>query len=494
MSGNATQTEKAPPADASAHLTEEQRRLAVRRGEMEAITEKEMAGQVFNLAWPATLEAVLQTTIRMVTSSLLGHIPGYSSLAISATGLADRVTRLSWCMFAAVGTGATVMVARNIGAGDPKRANRFAAHALLLGAALTIIITALLIAFPQQLINGLYNRGRQMDAGLVIMAIDYLRLTAWSVPFMAINQVISAVMRGAGNTKVTLITNTTANVVNAILGYALIYGNFGAPVMGVTGAAVATVISQGVGAAIALFIFFKIQTDLRVSFKGFRIRWEQARAIFGIGVPHASEQLLMQFGQIALAGLIGSMGATQLAAHTQGIIAESLSYMPAMGFSIASTTLVGMSIGVGSEKLVRRYVNVLVKWDLVITGVTASILIFAPRQVFSLLSNDSEVIALGAVYLLAMGFCQFPQQLTGVFAGALRGAGDSRATLLNSLIGLWIVRVPLSFVFANALEWGIYGVWGAMALDLVTRFVLTIVRYKKGKWRKAAQDISGSSE
>ena len=480
-------------SEQSPGLTEEQLQLAVRRSQMEVVSEKEIAGRIFDLAWPATAEAILQTTIRMVTSALLGHIPGYSALAISASGLADRITRLSWAFFTAVGTGATVMVARSFGAGNEERANAFAAQSLLLSAGLMAVITLVLNLFAGGLIIALYNRDGAMDPELVALAISYLRITAWGVPFTAVNQVISALMRGAGNTKVTLVTNTSANIVNVILGYALIYGRWGAPALGLTGAAVATVVSQGTGAVIALVIFFCIQKSIKVSIGQLKLQWAKVKDIFSIGVPHASETLLMQFGQIALAGLIGSMGAVELAAHTQGITAESISYMPAMGFGIAATTLVGMSVGVGSVDLSVRYVKILVKWDVILTAFTASFLIVIPKQVFSLLSNDQDVIALGAIYLIIMGFCQIPQQLTGVLAGVLRGGGDSKATLFNSMVGLWVVRIPLSFLFARVFGWGIIGVWSAMAIDLFVRFALTFARYMGDKWKRAAYLIAGST-
>jgi len=471
-------------------LTDEQIYLAERRKEMEAVSDKEITKRIFHIAWPATVEALLQSTIRIVTSALLGHMPG-AALAISASGLADRLIRLSWGLFAAVGTGSTVMIARSIGAGNQENANSFAAQALTLGAIFMLAITSVLLIFPSQLMNLLFNRGGAMDPELMTTAIAFMRITAWSVPLMGINQILGAIMRGAGNTRVTLYTNTIANLVNAALGYILIFGNFGAPTMGITGAALATVISQGVGAIIAIVIFFFIQKDLKIQFAKLRLKLESVKQVFSIGVPHASEMLLMQFGQIALAGLVGSMGVVALAAHTQGIVAESISFLPAMGFGIAATTLVGMSVGVGSVTLVKRYVKVLAKCNIALTAFTASILIFAPRQIFGVLTNDPDVIALGAIYLMIMGFCQFPQQLTGVFAGTLRGSGDAKATLFNSLIGLWVVRIPLSFLFANFFGWGIIGVWSAMAIDLVVRFILTIIRYLRGKWQRTALQIAG---
>jgi len=474
--------------------TEDKKALAIRRKEMEAITEREMAKNVFKLAWPATAEAVLQTTIRIVTAALLGHIPVYSALAVSASGLADRIVRISWALFAAVGTGATVMIARSKGAGDKELANRFASQALVIGAILFASITIVMFVFSEQLINILYNWDQKLDTQLASMAVGYLRLIVWSVPFMAVNQIISAVMRGAGNTVVGLITNTAANLSNVVLGYILIYGMFGAPAMGITGAAIATIISQAIGAVIALVIFFGVQKNIKASFTRFRFHLERVKELFGVGVPHASEMLLMQSGHIILAGLIGSMGAVELAAHTQGIIAESISYLPAMGFSIAATTLIGMSVGVGSVKLSMRYFKVIMKWNLMLTAVTAAVLIILPRQMFALLSNDQEVIALGAIYLIMMGFCQFPQQSSGVFAGVLRGGGDNKVTLLISSIGHLGVRLPLCFLFANTFGWGIIGIWAAMSIDIVVRFLLFLSRYISGKWKKTALLIAGDAE
>ncbi len=472
--------------DAVGEASDASERLAKRREAMEAISRRDMTARAIRMVWPAMVESTLQSTIRIVTSGLLGHIPVYSALAVSASGLAERITRLAWCVFAAVSTGATVMVARATGAGNRDRANRFAEQALLVAAIMIAVITAILLIFPAGLINTLYNRAGQLDAGLVAMAINYLRLTAWGVPFMAVTQIIGALTRGCANTRVSMISNTAANIANAIIGYILIYGRFGAPALGLAGAGTASVISQGIGAMIALTLFIRYQDDLRVNFKRLSLKWPMIREMFGIGVPNASEQLLGQFGQIALAGIIGSMGVVELAAHNQGITAESLSYMPSMGFSIAATTLVSMSLGAGSVTLAQRYIKLLLQWNIALTAITASCLIFIPRQIFSLLSNDQAVINLGAIYLIIMGFCQFPQQSTGVYAGVLRSGGDAKATLLFNMIGLWFVRLPLSFLFTSKMfGWGIIGVWSAMAIDIVVRFALTFIRYRGGKWKQA---------
>ena len=456
---------------------------AERVAELETISPKEMRKKIFDMAWPATVEAVLQMMIGMVTSALIGQI---GTVAIGAAGLGRRITHLVWAVFAAIGTGSTVMVARSIGAGNNKAANRFADQAMLLTLGIIIGFTAILLAFPHWLIQTLYGT----TGDLLESATVYLRITALGVPFMSIMQVSGALMRGAGNTKVPMTVATTINIVNVALSYPMIFGKFGIPAMGLVGAAWALVISQVVGAILALYILYFKQNSLSLKFNGLRFVWKDAKQILTIGIPAATENLMMNFGGILLTSLVASFGAVELAAHQQGMTAESLSYMPSMGFAIAATSFVGMSLGAGSIPLAERYVKELVKWDLILTAFTASFLLFTPKLVFSILSNDQAVIDLGAKYLILMGICQIPQQLTGLYNGALRGAGDTKATLVISSIGYWGVRLPLSFLLAKTFHLGIMGVWYAMTLDLLLRFGMSFYRYRiSAAWKRRALPI-----
>ena len=464
-------------------------RLAARREEMEAISDQDMTKKIIDMAWPATVEAVLQMMIGMISSALIGQ---YDTVAVGAVGLSQRITRLAWGLFAAIGTGSTVMVARSVGSGDQNQANKYAEQAIILTCLLIGIVTAILLLFPEQLVGLLYNYDGKMQVELIDATVRYIRLTGWGVPLMSVMQVSGALMRGAGNTKVPMISATVVNVCNAFLSFTLIFGNFGAPSLGMDGAGIASNTSQLIGACLSIYILLRRQTSIQFRFvEGFKIAYKEIRAILTIGIPAAMESLLMQFGQIALSGLVGKMGAVALAAHTQGVTAESISYMPSQGFSVAATAFVGMSVGVGSVKLAERYVKILAKWNLMLTALTASLLIFLPRQVFGLLSSDQAVIDLGIYYLIMMGFCQFPQQLTGVINGALRGSGDTKATMFNSMTGLWLIRVPLSFALAP--YYGIMGIWAAMSVDLFIRFALAFYRYRQGKWKKDAQRIYDES-
>jgi len=441
------------------------------------ISQQEIRKNIFAMVWPATIENVLQMAVGMVSSAMLGRV---GAVAIGAVGLGRRITMLIWGFFAAIGTGTTVMVARSVGAKDRAQAGRYAEQAFFLALGLVLSISIVTFLFAREILILLYNTSGE----LLEVGTDYLRIAIWGVPFMAIMQITGAIMRGAGNTKVPMQVASTINIVNVIFSYILIFGNLGFKPMGVIGAAWASNIAQAVGALLALYIMLYRQDNLVFKLKGVRINGADVRRLLGIGLPTAAENLLMQLGQIMLTGLVVSFGNIALAAHQQGLTAESLSYMPAVGFSVAATAFVGQSMGAGSTKLAERYVRELAKWSLILTAFTASFLLFTPKLVFGLLTNVREVIDLGAYYLILMGLAQIPQQLTGVYNGALRGAGDTKAPMVFGAIGLWGIRLPLAYFLSLYMGWGIIGVWVAMTIDLFVRFTLSITRYHRGRWKK----------
>ena len=280
-----------------------------------------------------------------------------------------------------------------------------------------------------------------------------------------------------------LIVAIFVNIINVIGNWSLIYGNLGMPALGITGSAIATVIAQWIGAIVAVTAITRPTAKLSLSFRSkWTIDKTELSKILNMGLPSAAESLFWQAAAIILTLYITGFGTQALAAHQLGLNAESLSYMPTAGFSIAATTLVGQAVGAKNTHLSRRYTSELSRWALIITLLTASLLFFFPKQILTLLTNDAEVIALAAIYLRLMATAQIPQQVAGVLNGAIRGSGDTRTPMVVAAIGLWGVRLPLAYILAFPLKMGITGVWLGMTLDLFVRFILTMFRYKRLPW------------
>lgn len=442
------------------------------------VPQAEIRRRIFSMVWPATVENVLQMLVGIVATGMVGKI---SAEAVAAVGLSTRITQIVWGLFSAIGTGATVLIARAFGANNRPAAKRTAEQAMLLAVGLVAIMTIIIWSRARSLLVLLFNPEDQL---LLQSAYTFLRLAVWGMPFMAVMQVVGAIMRGAGNTKTPMQIAFIVNIINVVANYVLIYGVFGSPALGMPGAAVAMIISQFVGAVLALYAITRplasVQLNLR---QKIATDTQEMRHILGIGIPAAFEHLFWQFATIIMMGLIVTFGTNALAAHQLGLNAESLSYMPSAGFGIAATAFVGQSLGAGRLDLAKRYVKEINKWGIVLTVVTGGMLLLIPTQIMSLLTNDAEVIELGAIYLRLMGSVQIPQLIAGILNGAMRGGGDTKAPMYIGGIGLWGIRIPFSFIFGQYLQMGITGVWLAMTLDLLVRFLLTLLRYRSGKWK-----------
>lgn len=463
-----------------------ERQAVVSPSEVE-VYQSEIRRRIFSMIWPATIENVLQMLVGIVATGMVGKI---GAEAVAAAGLGNRISQIIWSLFSAIGTGATVLIARSFGAKDHAAAKRTAEQAMLLALGLVGIMTLAIWAQARKLLIVLFNP----NAALLESAYVFLRIAVWGMPFMAIMQVVGAIMRGAGNTKTPMQIAFFVNVINVIANYVLIYGFLGSPPLGMIGAAVATVISQFVGAILALYAITRplavISLQLRQRIKA---NINEMKRILGVGIPAAFESLFWQVASIIMMGLIVTFGTHALAAHQLGLNAESLSYMPSAGFGIAATAFVGQSLGACRLDLVKRYVKEINKWGIILTIFTGGLLLFFPVPILSMLSNDVEVIELGAIYLRLMGLVQIPQLITGILNGAMRGAGDTKTPMYIGGIGLWGIRIPLSFVFSQGLGLGIVGVWLAMTLDLVIRFILTFIRYRRIKWQAVVDDMATSS-
>ncbi|MBT9158113.1 MAG: putative FMN/FAD exporter YeeO [Firmicutes bacterium] len=446
----------------------------------EEISPQAMRRSIFRMVWPATLESTLQMAVGMVAMAMIGHV---GPEAVGAVGLSTRVTQIVWAIFAAIGTGATVLIARAVGAGDKESARRTAEQALVLAVGLVCLLTVLVVWQARWLMVALFRA----EAYMLDLSFSYLALVAYGMPFMAIMQVVGAIMRGAGNTRTPMVVALFVNIINICANYILIFGRFGFPAMGMYGAAIAAIVAQSVGALLALYVWHRGQALNVRMWRLYRPHGELVQRILKIGIPAAGEMIFWQVATIILMRLIVTFGTAELAAHQLGLTAESLSYMPAVGFGIAATAFVGQSLGAEKPWQAARYVAELVRLCLLLTVLTASLLFFIPETIMRFLTQDAEVVRLGAIYLSLMAIAQFPQQMGGVLNGALRGAGDTKIPMYIGGFGLWLVRLPLAFILSVTFGLGITGVWVAMTVDLFVRFGLSSYYYYRGHWQPAAK-------
>lgn len=434
---------------------------------------KDINSKVFNMILPITIENVLQMVAGIISMGMVGRI---DVLAVSALSIGTRITQIIWALFKGITTGATVYVAQYYGAGSRKKMLSIIQQTLL-SSIVIVIILSVLIYFKASALLLVFDP----DAKLLASAVIYLKIVVWGLPFLTIMLIVGGVLQGMGKAKTSLIITFIMNVINIIAGYILIFGKIGFSPMGVSGAALATVISQMAAAFIGLFILFN-RHGIMASYlcKGFfTIDMGQVKDVYRVGLPSSMESIFWQLAAIILTRAILTYGETPFAAHQLGMQAESISYMPAAGIGIAATAFIGQALGAKDKTLAKTYLKQIVKLAVIITIFTSLILIVFPHPMMSLLTNNKEVVNLGAVYLTLMGIVQLPQNISGVLSGAMRGAGYTKVPMIVAGAGLWGIRVPFTLIVAYLLKRTIVSIWVVMSIDLVFRFVISLILFKK---------------
>lgn len=434
---------------------------------------KIIRSNVLSMVVPITFENILQMAAGVVSMAFVGRI---NALAIGAIGLSNILFRISWSLFRGLGVGASAFVARNFGAQDKRKISSVTEQGIVVVILLSIIFQQLLYWKASEILS-IFNS----SAELLESASMYLKIISWSLPLASIVLFTAGVLQGMGNAKTPMIIVSLLNIVNIIFSYLLIFGNFGFPELGLRGAGYAYNIAHIIAATLSLFFLFKTNLKLKEGSEkekgGFRK--EEIVSLMKYGIPTSFEMAFYQVSAIFITRAILNYGETAYAAYQLGLQAESVSYMPAAGLAIATTAFVGQSLGSNDKKLGKLYLNELLKFSIIITTIAGGALALFPRLIMRGLTDDPQVISIGAVYLIVMGFSQLPQNLSGLYNGALRGSGYPNAPMINTGIGIWCIRIPLIILLSNYSDVGILWIWLSMALDLFFRFVFSYFSFRR---------------
>lgn len=428
--------------------------------------------KIASMIIPITIENVLQMVAGIVSMGMIGRI---DALSISALGISMRITQIIWALFRGITIGATVFVAQYYGAGEMCKVRNVIKQTLLSSIVVVVILQLIVYTQAPRLLM-VFNPKPE----LLRLATEYIRTVSFGFPFLVIMLVIGGSMQGMGNSKIPMFITMMMNVVNIAVGYTVIFGKLGITPMGVRGAALATVASQATAAALGLYIIFNRNGVLRGSLnkKILSVDKQQIKEVYRVGLPTSMEAIFWQLAAILLTRAILTFGETAFAAHQLGLQAESISYMPAAGFGVVATALIGQALGAKDKDLARRYLRQILKGALCITALCVIVLIGFPKVMMSALTDNKEIIELSAIYLMLMGLVQFPQNTTGVLAGAMRGAGYTKVPMMVAGIGLWGVRVPFALLVTYVFKQTIIAIWIVICIDLVFRFLVCFFYYR----------------
>ena len=443
--------------------------------------------KVLRLAWPCILENLTVIMISFIDAAMIGVL---GPAATAAVGVNASPSWLLNGLVQSLGVGGTALVARLIGADDKKEAGRVSGQVLRMALALSVLLTALVLAFAP-VVPVIMNA----DPAIRPDAVAYMRILALGFIPHHLGMAAGALIRGAGDTKTPMAAGFLSNGLNVVLNFLLIYeprniSLFGLSVpmwgagMGVGGAAAASAVAVGASGVFLLLSLTRKNSALRVQWRG---RWDMqvVRRVLRVAYPAALERAAINLGQIMFARMVSSVGVAAFAAHNQSIQVESMGYMPAFGFSVAATTLVGQGLGANQPKDAKKYgFRAIFLCLLLLTAVGCVMFAFAPFLI-SLLTPDAEVRRIGTMLIRICAFEQPFNAVSIVTAGALRGAGDTKVPFYYALVSMWGVRILFAWLLGTVLGFGVAGFWWAMVADLGVRSLLLFLRFREGGWVRA---------
>lgn len=433
------------------------------------------------MAWPVMLSNLLQSLTTTVDVFLVGQLPN-GDVAVGAVGLGAQIFFLAFSVAFAIGTGTVALIARFTGAKDDAMANHTLKVSLALGLLLSVPV-ALLGIFGAPWLLGIFGAAPEV----VSEGVAYTSTLFYSIPFLFINLLSTMAFRGRGENRTPLYVGGLVNLVNFAINYNLIYGRLGLPAMGVTGAAVGTVISYAIGAAVFAYLLFRGRSGLSFGASSGKNPLDVglSRRILRLGTPAAAEQLLVQAGFTAWIVLVATFGTEALAAHTVGLRINLLAFMPGFGFSVASTALVGQSLGARDPNGAEKSAKESMKLSLLTMAALAVVLFVFAEQIAFLFLPDEGVVSLASqwIRIYAVGLPAFGWFFTT--DGALRGAGDIIWPTATSAGGLLLVRLPLSILLGLIVFNSVLGVWLSMVIEYYVRTAVISWRFSSGAWKVA---------
>lgn len=433
--------------------------------------------EMFRITWPAFIELVMSTLFGMVDMVMVGRL---SPAAIAAVGLTNQPFMLLSAIFAAVNIGGTTLVAWSIGAKDADKAKTVTRQIIVLNTMLGTALAACGVFFAESIVRFMGARPDTLD-----MARNYFQIVAAGMVFQGIIMGITACLRGAGETRIPMLYNVGSNLLNVFGNYILIFGKLGFPRLEVAGAALSTTLSRLVACLAALYVvYLSRHTKIRLTFRGdYRFDREVIKKVFSIGLPSAFEQFTLQSGLMLFAKIVSGLGTAGFAAHQIGLNISGLSFAPSMAFGVASTTLVGQSLGAGDPQKAEHYARFIRKVAVGFACLMGLCYILFSHSLARLYTADLAVAAIAGTVLKLLALAQPGQSTQLSLAGALRGAGDTMYPLYASMVGIWGFRVGATYLFVNVFGWGLNGAWIALVMDQYIRSTIIYLRFQSGKWK-----------
>ena len=441
---------------------------------------------LLKLILPLILQQILSITVGTVDSMMVSHA---GEAAVSGVSLVNTLDTLLILVFTSLVSGGAVVVSQSLGKKEPEQARAAVKQLLYAATGIAALLTLTVLLLRRPLLSLLFG---SVEADVMHSAEGYFFFVALSFPFLAIESANAASFRAMGNSMVSLKVSILMNLIN-IVGNALLIYVFS---WGAVGAAVATLLSRVVGAAVLTVLIHSKKNVLYIEHLfHYRPDFRVIRSILHIGIPNGIENGMFQFGKLLTQTLVSTMPTAAIAANAVTNTLANIQYMTGSAFSSARVTVVGRCIGAREREQAKRYSRLMVALGYLSLAVVCLITVIFAKPLIAVYRLPAESSALAHRLILFHSlFAILMWPIAFILPNAFRAASDVHFPLVISMFSMWTFRVALSYLFSletvtvfglftfPGLGMGVMGVWFAMFVDWIFRTALFLWRYLSGRW------------
>lgn len=447
------------------------------------LTEGSILRSLVTLAWPIIMANVLQTMYQLIDTFWLGRL---GANAVASVSLSFPILFLVLSLGGGLTLAGTVIVSQHKGAKNQRKVNFSSSQTVMV-----IFVISILLALV-----GYYAAGPLMKfvgAGPEVYqdSVDYFQVSSWGFIFLFMFFVFQSLMRGIGEVFMPMYIVLGTVLLNLVLDPLFIFGYGPIKGYGVAGAAMASIITQGISAVVGLWILFRGSYGIKIKLSQMKPDFKWIKKLFVLGIPSSLDQSSRAAGMTVMVMLVTGYSSEIVAAYGVGARILSLVIVPALGFAMATTSLVGQNFG--ARKIVRTEKVATLSARIALIGLTSVgvlFFLFAEELIAFFVPGDEQVIKDGALFIKIMAPSFGLLGAQQVLNGAFNGVGMTRVSMLISIFSLWIVRFPVAWMLSEKTDLAYEGIWWSFPISNLLAAAVAFAYFKTGSWksRKLAHD------
>ena len=439
-------------------------------------TEGSVIRNLWSLSWPIMISqtlTVLGPTVDMIWVGKLGAAP------IAGVGVSGMVVMAVNSIMMGLYTGLRAMIARFIGSRDTEGANNIGQQALVIGTVFSVIMAAIGIFLAEPLLSVF-----GVEPDVVAEGAAYLRIQLAGSITMALTMVSQSVMQASGDTVTPMRISIFFRILQIIICPLLVFGVWVFPNMGVSGAALANVISQFFGATFGIWYLFSGRTRLKLTLRNFKLDKDVIWRMTKIGIPASITGVQRFLPYLVLVWFVSPFGTAAVGALSLMQRIDTFIRMPAGALGNAAGVLAGQNLGAGKPDRAEKGGWIAIAMFSGLMVICCILIWFFADNIVKIFSTDAELVEIASTFMRIqiVGYLVFGPTI--VISLCVEGVGDTIATMIVTLLTMWAIQIPLAWFLPEHTPLGVYGVQWAISIALVARALLFTVYFKSGRWKR----------